>query len=311
MGRIFGPVPSRRLGRSLGVDVVPYKTCTFDCVYCECGATTRLTCEREEYFPLESILDELSDSLRELRTPPEVITLSGAGEPTLYSRFGELIDAIKGIGGFPVAVITNSSLLFLPEVRADLARADIVLPSLDAALAAPFARINRPHPSCTLERLIGGLGAFLDEYRGTVLLEILLVEGYNADEEYLDALSAFVSSHRIDRIQLNTAVRPGTERSVRPLSRERLETLCRLFGPRCEIVATVGTRACHEDFAAADRILAMIERRPCSAEDIHRALGIPMPGVVKILETMIGLGQVAADEHDGVAFYTAVERGRR
>jgi wyosine [tRNA(Phe)-imidazoG37] synthetase (radical SAM superfamily) len=311
MGRIFGPVPSRRLGRSLGVDVVPYKTCTFDCVYCECGATTRLTCERAEFFPLESILDELRDAVRELRTPPDVITLSGAGEPTLYSRLGELIDAIKEICKAPVAVITNSSLLFLPEVRADLGRADIVLPSLDAALEVPFRRINRPHPSCTLERLTGGLGTFLDEYRGKVLFEILLIEGYNTDEECLDALAAFIAAHRIDQVQLNTAVRPGTERSVRPLGGERLDELCRRFGPRCEIVAMVGTRASHEDFAAADRILSMIERRPCTAEDIHRALGIPMPGVVKLLETMVHRGTVVADEHDGAVFYTAAERGRR
>jgi wyosine [tRNA(Phe)-imidazoG37] synthetase (radical SAM superfamily) len=311
MGRIFGPVPSRRLGRSLGVDVVPYKTCTFDCVYCECGPTTRLTCEREEFYPLETILDELRDSLRELRTPPDVVTLSGAGEPTLYSRLGELIDSIKAVSGIPAAVITNSSLLFLPEVRADLSRADIVLPSLDAALEASFRRINRPHPCCTLERLTGGLGAFLEEYHGTVLLEILLVEGYNTAGDDLAALAAFASSHRIDRIQLNTAVRPGTDRAVRPLGSERLEEIRLLFGPRCEIVAEIGARACHEDAAAADRILSMIERRPCTAEQIHRALGIPIPGLIKLLEAMKGRGQAVAEEHEGATFYTAARRGRR
>ena len=311
MGRIFGPVPSRRLGRSLGVDVVPYKTCTFDCVYCECGATSRLTCEREEFFPLEQILDELADALGELSVPPDVITLSGAGEPTLYSRLGELIAGAGAAGGLPVAVITNSSLLFIPEVRGELARADIVLPSLDAALEAPFRRTNRPHSSCTLARLIGGLGAFLDEYAGRVLFEILLVEGYNTDSDSLDALASFVSTHRVDSIQLNTAVRPGTERGVRPLSRARLAEICRLFGPRCEVVAAAGTRARHEDFAAAGRILALIERRPCTAEDIHRALGVPLQGAVKLLEMLISRGCVVAGEHGGEIFYTAVERGGR
>ncbi|MDD3643295.1 MAG: radical SAM protein [Candidatus Krumholzibacteria bacterium] len=310
MGRIFGPVPSRRLGRSLGVDVVPYKTCTFNCVYCECGATTRLTCDREEFYPLETLLDELRDSLAELRTPPDAITLSGAGEPTLYGRLGELIEEIGKLSSIPVAVITNSSLLFLPEVRADLSRADIVLPSLDAAVEIPFRRINRPHPSCTLERLTGGLGSFLDEYHGTVLLEILPVEGYNTDDDDLAALAAFVSSRRIDRIQLNTAVRPGTERAVGPLDAERLERIRHLFGPRCEIVAAAPARTCSEDPAAADRIVSLLERRPCTAEDIHRALGIPVPGVIKILETMTGSGRVVADEHDGVQFYTAAQRDR-
>ncbi len=308
MSRIFGPVPSRRLGRSLGVDVVPYKTCTFNCIYCECGATTDLTCERREFFPLEEILDEFRDSIAEIPTPPDVVTLSGAGEPTLYSRLGELIDTIKMSTGIPVAVITNSSLLFMPEVREELGRADIVLPSLDTALAGPFSRMNRPHGSITLERMIEGLGIFLDEYRGKVLFEILLLDGYNTDDEDLEALASFLGRYRVDSIQLNTAVRPGTEDGIVPLSRKRLEGICGSFGPRCEIVASVGTRASHEEFASADRILSMIERRPCTAEDIHRALGVPIQGVVKLLGIMIEKGSVRSDVHDGETFYTASER---
>ncbi|MCK4550027.1 MAG: radical SAM protein [Candidatus Krumholzibacteria bacterium] len=308
MSRIFGPVPSRRLGRSLGVDVVPYKTCTFDCVYCECGATTELTCERREFFPLEEILDELRDSLAEITDPPDVITLSGAGEPTLYSRLGELIDGIKRSTGIPVAVITNSSLLFMPDVRDELDRADIVLPSLDSTLAGSFSRLNRPHPEITIEGMIDGLGTFLDGYTGKVLFEILLVEGYNTGEEDLETLGAFIRKHRVDSIQLNTAVRPGTESRISPLSHKRLESIRDLFGPGCEIVASVGTRTHHEDFASADRILSMIERRPCTAADIHRALGVPIQGVIKLLGIMIEDGSVGSDVHDGETFYTASER---
>jgi wyosine [tRNA(Phe)-imidazoG37] synthetase (radical SAM superfamily) len=308
MSRIFGPVPSRRLGRSLGVDVVPYKTCTYDCIYCECGATTDLTCVRREFFPLEDILEELRDSLDELATPPDVITLSGAGEPTLYSRLGELTDAIRKSAGIPVAVITNSSLLFMPEVREELSRADIVLPSLDSALAGPFEEMNRPHPEITLEKMTAGLGEFLDTYDGRILFEILLLEGYNTGDEDLAALAGFIKAHRIDSIQLNTAVRPGTESGVTPLSRERLEAICTRFGPGCEIVASVGTRASHEEFASADRVLSMIERRPCTAGDIHRALGVPVQGVIKLLGMLIGTGRASADDHDGETFYTAVER---
>ncbi len=308
MSRIFGPVPSRRLGRSLGVDVVPYKTCTFDCIYCECGATTDLTCERREFFPLEEILEELRDSLAEITTPPDVITLSGAGEPTLYSRLGELTETIKKMSGIPVAVITNSSLLFMPEVRDELGRADIVLPSLDSALPGPFSRMNRPHHDITLNRMIEGLGAFLDGYGGKVLFEILFLDGYNTGDEDLDALAAFIRKHRVDSIQLNTAVRPGTESGISALSRGRLESICALFGPGCEIVASVGTRASHEEFASADRILSMIERRPCTAEDIHHALGVPIQGVIKLLGMMIEKGSVRADDHDGETFYTARER---
>ena len=308
MSRIFGPVPSRRLGRSLGVDVVPYKTCTFDCIYCECGATTDLTCERREFFPLEEILDELRDSLAEIITPPDVITLSGAGEPTLYSRLGELIDGIRRYSEIPVAVITNSSLLFMPEVREELGLADIVLPSLDAALAGPFSRMNRPHPAVTLEGMMEGLGTFLDGYGGKVLFEILFIEGYNTGSEDLEALAAFIRTHRVDSVQLNTAVRPGTEGGITPLSRERLEDICGSFGPDCEIVASVGTRTSHEEFTSADRILSMIERRPCTAKDIHHALGVPIQGVIKLLGIMIGNGSVRSDVHDSETFYTANER---
>jgi wyosine [tRNA(Phe)-imidazoG37] synthetase (radical SAM superfamily) len=308
MSRIFGPVPSRRLGRSLGVDVVPYKTCTFDCIYCECGATTDLTLERREFFPLEEILDELQDAIAEMVTRPDVVTLSGAGEPTLYSRLGELIDRARRMTQLPVAVITNSSLLFMPEVRGELARADVVLPSLDSALPGPFSRMNRPHRDITLEMVTEGLGSFLDMYEGRVLLEILLIEGYNTGEEDLAALARFVRDHRVDSVQLNTAVRPGTEAGIRPLSRERLESICEAFGPGCEIVASAGTRASHEDFASSDRILSMIERRPCTAEDIHRALGVPIQGVLKLLGMMTENGRVRAEDHDGETFYTATER---
>ncbi len=308
MKRIFGPVPSRRLGISLGVDVVPYKTCTFNCVYCECGATTDLRIRREEFFPLEQILDELSESLDEMLRRPDVITMSGAGEPTLYSKLGELVDSARRISGLPVAVITNSSLLSDPEVREEVGRADVVLPSLDAAVEGPFRRINRPHDACDLESIMEGLGIFLDEYSGRVLFEILLIEGYNTGEKELSALARFLVRHRVDSIQLNTAVRPGTVREVQPLGRERLEAICERLGPACEIVASVGTRASHEDFASASRILRLIERRPCTASDIRGALGIPAQALAKVLEAMLGDGSVLSEEHAGETYYTARDR---
>jgi wyosine [tRNA(Phe)-imidazoG37] synthetase (radical SAM superfamily) len=311
MSRIFGPVPSRRLGRSLGVDVVPYKTCTFNCVYCECGETTNLTCSRSEFYPLSEILDELSDTLADLREKPEVITLSGAGEPTLYSRLGELIEESRRLSDLPIAVITNSSLLFIPEVREDLGMADIVLPSLDAVFEEPFERINRPHPSCTLARLLDGLGTFLEEYEGKVLLEILLVEGYNSGADDIEALSKFLGRYEVDSIQLNTAARPGTAREIGPMDRRRLEEIRGQFGRSCEIIAPSPARTSRKTFETSERILSMIERRPCTAEDIHTALGIPLQGVVKILGVMLEGDNIVSENHEGNVFYTARERGLR
>lgn len=308
VSRIFGPVASRRLGRSLGIDVVPYKTCTFDCVYCECGRTTDLTCERREFYPLEDILSELAGRLESIAVRPDVLTLSGAGEPTLYSRLGELIGEMHGRHGMPVAVITNSSLLGRPDVREELMSADIVVPSLDTAVEETFRRINRPHAGCSLSGIIEGLDEFLSGFEGKVYLEILLVEGFNTAEGDLEALRKNLKRWRLDSIQLNTAVRPGPDDDVGPLPAEEMERIRRFFGERCEIIAGVSSKTLHEDESAVAHILAMIERRPCTAEDINRALGIPVPGAIKFLAGMCDSGAAKTTEKDGLIYYTAVKR---
>ncbi|MBN1885872.1 MAG: radical SAM protein [Candidatus Krumholzibacteriota bacterium] len=311
MSRIFGPVPSRRLGRSLGIDIVPYKTCTFDCVYCECGKTTDLTCERREFYPLDELLDAAAERIASLREPPDHLTLSGAGEPTLYSRMGELIDGLGKRSEAPVAVITNGSLLGDPAVRAELMRADVVLPSLDAATDEVFQRINRPHPDCRIASVIDGLERFVGEYRGRVLLEILVVEGLNDGANHLDALAAIVRRLPVEAVQINTAVRPGTEPGIGPIAAGELERIRLLFGSTAEVVASAGVRAGIEDAAAAETIIDLIARRPCTAADIHRALGTPLPGVVKILAALETGGRVVSSAHGGETWYTATKRADR
>lgn len=308
MARIFGPVASRRLGRSLGIDVVPYKTCSYDCVYCECGRTTDLTAGRREFYEPGAILGELEERLAGMSARLDVLTLSGAGEPTLYSRLGDLISGIRKISDLPVAVITNGSLLWMKEVREELALADIVVPSLDAVVEEAFRRINRPHPSIALDEMTGGLRAFTEEFDGEIRLEILLVDGYNTSRAELEALRDFLSGLEVDSIELNTAVRPGTEESASPVPRGRLEEICRLFGDRCEVVAGVSVRASHEDEAAGAHILSMIERRPCTAADISAALGIPVQSLVKTMDSMRAEGLVRATLKDGLTWYTASDR---
>jgi wyosine [tRNA(Phe)-imidazoG37] synthetase (radical SAM superfamily) len=163
---IFGPVPSRRLGRSLGVDLVPYKTCTFDCIYCDLGRTTHKTVSRQSYVPPEEIQGELELYLSVLDKKPDYITLSGSGEPTLNTNVGEIIRKIKKITSTPAAVLTNGSLLSMDGVREDLSEADVVLPSLDAITPALFEYINRPHPSLGIEDIISGLIQFRKQYQG-------------------------------------------------------------------------------------------------------------------------------------------------
>ena len=167
---IFGPVPSRRLGRSLGIDLIPYKTCTFDCIYCDLGRTTHKTTSRQSYVVSEEIQKELELSLSVLDKKPDYITLSGSGEPTLNTNIGEIIRKIKEITSTPVAVLTNGSLLSMDEVREDLSEADAVLPSLDAITPALFEYINRPHASLRIEEIISGLIQFRNQYRGQIWL---------------------------------------------------------------------------------------------------------------------------------------------
>ena len=171
---VFGPVPSRRLGRSLGVDLVPFKTCTYDCSYCQLGRTTRLTVERKEWVPMDAILDELK---RKLTCRPDYITLTGSGEPTLHSCLGQLIEHIQAMTRIPIAVLTNGSLLWQHEVRKELALADVVLPSMDAGGAFTFTCINRPQASLSFETLVEGLVEFRRAFSGHYWLEVFLWGG--------------------------------------------------------------------------------------------------------------------------------------
>src|SRR5512135_2583332 len=168
---IFGPVPSRRLGLSLGVDVIPKKVCTLDCVYCEVGATDKRALRRREYFPAEAIIAEVEGALAS-HANVDYISFSGSGEPTLNSKLGEIIRAVKAMTSIPVAVITNGTLFSLEDVRYDLIVADVVLPSLDAATQEVFEKIDRPHPQLRIETIIEGLREFRREYKGQLWLEI-------------------------------------------------------------------------------------------------------------------------------------------
>ena len=308
MSRIFGPVASRRLGRSLGIDVIPYKVCSFDCVYCECGKTTDLTCARSEFFPLEEIIIEFSERIGSISEKPDVITFSGAGEPTLYSRLGELITEVKKISSLPVAVLTNSSLFGREDVREELMNADIILPSLDSAIEESFLRINRPHPGCSLESIIEGLEIFLSRFAGKVNIEILLVEGINSGRDDLNALKSVLDRVRYDSIQLNTAVRPGTLDNIRPMDVNELEKIRDFFGSRCKIVAGTPARAVHEDALSESQILKIVERRPSTSMDLHLALGYPVQELVKHLAVMTAKGQISVSSKEGLTFYTATNR---
>lgn len=304
-GRVYGPVPSRRLGRSLGVDVIPLKTCTFDCVYCQLGRTTEKTLERRAFFPLKDVVDQVKARLRETR--PVYVTVAGSGEPTLEARLGDLLEALKGISDVPVALLTNGSLLWDEDVQRAAALADLVIPSLDAGDEEFFRWVNRPAEGLSLDLILNGLASFREHYAGQIWLEVMVLAGMSETRKRLQALAAAAARVRADRIQLNTPVRPGGQDFTVPLRADRLADLCPLFAPRAEVVAGNG----HADAgglqtdADRERLLALLRRRPCTLEDVCRGLGLVPNEALKAVSVLFGEGKVQTKASARGYFYVA------
>jgi len=290
---IFGPVPSRRLGRSLGIDLVPYKTCTFDCIYCDLGRTTFKTTSRKSYVSPEEIRGELEPTLSTLEKKPDYITLSGSGEPTLNQNIGDIIHTIKNLVPIPLAILTNGSLLFVEEVRKELLEADVVLPSLDAVNELTFQCVNRPHPSLRIGEMIAGLIQFRKQYLGQIWLEVLFCRGINDDRTEIEKLKGIIERIEPDRVQLNTPVRPPAEEFAYPLTSTQLEEIREKLGNKAEIISDFAAPLGEEFDSVKDtEILNLIKRRPCTTEDISRALGLRIDEVVKHLDHLRKAGNI-------------------
>ena len=286
---LFGPVPSRRLGISLGLDLVPMKTCTLNCIYCECGRTTHLTLNRKEYVPFKEVIKELSHFLSH-NPRPDYITFSGSGEPTLNSTIGNVIHFIKTqVFNIPVAVLTNGTLLFQEKVRNDIKDATIVIPSLDAATKKAFVKIVRPDPKLNIDVIIEGLIQFRKEYSGLIWLEIFIVPGINDTKEELTAIKGAIEKIRPDMVQLNTLKRPGTIRNIRSATSQELESILDFWQlENAEIIAKPPKRkellSYRKDAESA--ILETIARRPCTLQDLTDLLGLHPAEVNKYLDVL-------------------------
>ena len=302
---LFGPVPSRRLGLSLGVDIVPLKTCTLDCIYCQLAETTEKTVRRKEYVPVEPVLNQLKERLAN-GLQADFITFSGSGEPTLNSSLGEFIERIKEITDIPVAILTNGTLLYIPDVRADCAKADVVLPSLDAADEQTFHKINRPHTDISFNNLVSGLCAFRNEFAGRIWLEVFLVEGINTGPEQIEKIADVIKKICPDRIQLNTAVRPTADPTVKKVETEKLKEIAKLLGTDCEVVADFSP-LCHQKNlqTKAEYVLSILKRRPCSLEDICAGLGIQPTEASKYINLFQHQGIIVSEQKNGRLFFSA------
>ncbi len=306
---LFGPIPSRRLGMSLGIDLVPSKVCSLNCVYCEVGKTTNLTIERKEYTPIDEIEEELQHYL-DNNPAPDHITITGSGEPTLNSKLGVFIEFVKKVSpNIPIAVLTNGTLLYDPQVRQELKKADIILPSLDGATKGAFLKIDRPNSQLNLEEYINGLAAFRKEFSGKIWLEVFIIPGYNDDKKNLIAFKKAFEKIKPDSIQLNTLDRPGLVKNIRAATRVELQRIIDFWSlDNVLIIAAAPKRknivAYRKDAETA--ILDTLARRPCTIDDLTNILAIPEADIHRYLDVLVYENKVVTTEGGRGTFYEIV-----
>jgi len=308
MNFVFGPVPSRRLGQSLGIDTIPLKTCNWNCVYCQLGRTKPLTNQRKDYYPPEAILAEVQAALQ-AHQPGEIdwVTFVGSGEPMLHASMGWLICQVKAITELPVAVITNGSLLYLPQVRQELLAADAVLPTLDAGTAQLYRRINRPHSELTYKRLVDGLIAFREEYRSKLWVEVMLVRGLNDTPQALWDITKVLQKIRPDAVHINLPTRPPVETWVQPPTDESLMQAMAILGNIAEVVHPAeGSFDLSGYDNPIDAVIGIITRHPMRQEELERTLDQWSSGqVAQALAELTASGRAQVVERYGVRFWSA------
>lgn len=301
---IFGPVPSRRFGRSLGVDLTPLKTCTLDCVFCQLGHTSRMTLERREYVPIEEVKSELLDWHRQGGSA-DFVTLSGSGEPTLHSGFGEVLGFIKDATPIPAVLLSNGTLFWLPEVREAALAADVVKLSLSAWDQASFRQVNRPHEHLDFQNCLAGVHAFRRMFSGKLWLEVFLIGDLNTRREDVLKIAQIARTIGPDEIHLNTAVRPPADTNVLPVSADVLEGLTGLFTPSASIIAGFPTRCDVNVRANEESILDILRRRPCTARQIADAFGMHVNEVSKYTGDLLRSGRIRLTWSAGEIYFRA------
>ncbi|MFO8052522.1 MAG: radical SAM protein [Candidatus Omnitrophota bacterium] len=288
MEYFYGPVPSRRLGFSLGVDLTPKKTCTFNCIYCQLGVVTQPKIRRVFYINFAEFKKELKTILA--KNPKiDYITLSGSGEPTLHKDLGKIIKTVKEISKYryPVAVITNSSLLHRKKVRDQLKEADLIVPSLDAPSAVIFKKINRPHPKINFYKIKKGCTQLRKEFKGEIWLEIMLVKGVNDSLESAYKFRKIIKRIKPDKVQLNLPIRPSVEEVVAPDSNQ-LKKIAEIIGQEVEVVTSFPAgKKLKQVKVKEEEILSYLRRRPATAEDLSSVLGINISELLKYLAQLL------------------------
>lgn len=300
---VFGPVPSRRLGLSLGVDLLPAKTCTYDCLYCQLGKTGKRVIEPCDRVPIQEVVAELRRRLEEVT--PDTITLSGSGEPTLHPGIGEVISLVKKTSGARVAVLTNSSLLWRDEVRRALSGADLIMPTLSTAFEKTFRAVHRPHRDLRLARITEGLRLLRKGFRGEMFVEVMLLRGFNDSDREIQALRDALSEIRPDRIQLNTVVRPPADPRALPIDRPRMEELKNFLGSTAEVIADPAEALRPQQIASPEEaVLEMAGRRPVRVVDMVNGLNRTVAEMDALVSRLVRKGLLVRREHQGESYYS-------
>ncbi len=300
---LFGPVPSRRLGVSLGVDLIPLKTCTLNCIYCECGETNNCTLERKEYILLDEVYEELNDYL-EKKPGLDYITFSGSGEPTLHSGIGKVVKFLKKkYPSYKLCLLTNSTLLNKKSVREEIRPIDLIVPSLDAATEGCFQSLNRPNPGLKCKDLIEGLIKLRHEYEGEIRLEIFIAPGLNDMPEELTALKSALERIKPDRVQLGTLDRPGTEEWLEPADYHTMQGIAVYLG-NAEIIDIFkpGPKISSFDDSCSRQIYETLKRRPCTIADLKALLNLRPAEIQKYINHLLAQGKIEIDHQERGSF---------
>ena len=299
---IFGPVPSRRLGRSLGVDLVPLKTCSFDCLFCQLGRSRCTTLQRKEYVPTEEVISELEHWLK-TDGEADFVTLSGSGEPTLHSKFDQIIRFVRENSNISTALLTNGSLL--PQVRKQVQEADFLKVSLSAWDQGSMDKMNRPHPDISFADVLQALRDLSREYRGNLMLEIFLVQGINDDHGSVSRIAEKINNLNVYKVQLNTIVRPPAEENIYPVSREKLERLAQEFKHPVEIYTDYKSDAKKQKSNSASSVLGLLQRRPCTIQELIDVSGKSRSEVENSIRELEQGKRIKMFEQDNKQYYIA------
>ncbi len=302
---VFGPVPSRRLGSSLGVDLVPPKTCTQNCVYCQLGPTPHPTLTRAPYVPIAEVRAELQ-SWMAAGGRADCVTLAGSGEPTLHTGFGEVLTFVRHNTNLPTVLLSNGTLFSLPEVREAACGAHIVKLTLSAWDQTSFERIHRPASGTSFTAILAGYRSFREIFTGRLWIEVFVVPGFNADSESLSRIAALVTTIQPDRVHLNTAVRRPAEEYVAAVAPENLNKLATLFNPPAEIMASFSSQTVPVCLPSEADLLAMLRRHPSTVAELAAGFRLDKPAILRLLAPLIETGRVCGDWRDGETYYRAV-----